>query len=93
MANRAVLVGLANASYRSRVAYLKDALAVLRDPSVYTDDPITFGRAYQRIFDAFSIWGWAMTGADPSVAHQLGRKQKELLAQLYEEWEMRRVHN
>lgn len=81
------LVGLRSTSVRQRLAFLKAALVVLRDPSQLTKDPIGYGQALQRIHHAFELWGRERTIDDPNIAHNMGRVQLETLEALYEKWE------
>jgi hypothetical protein len=87
MRKNAHLPGLRGTSVRGRLEFLKEGLKVLRDPNVYSTDPVKYGQAYQHIFDAFEVWGWEKTGGDPNITHNMGRIQLDALAALYEEWE------
>ena len=89
MARSSHLVGLGNATVRSRVAFLRESLKVLRNPEAFSADPITYGQHLQRIYDGFTVWGREKTLDDKNIQDHLGRIQLDDLARHYEEWSAR----
>ena len=77
---------LREVSTRKKINFLRDAVNTLGDPDCYLNDPVGYGMAYQRVHDAFAMWGWDGIFESKTVMHNFGRRQRQRLADLYAEW-------
>lgn len=77
---------LGNLSVRRRERVLRNVLSVVADPVENRRNPVEWGQCLQIIYDMFSVYGWAGTGGQQTIKHNLGKHSLDQLKASYEEW-------